>query len=214
MLFLLQAAVTQVHVVVDKLPSAQGMSDFQKTLLSASVGAVFGVGGSIVSSWFIRRSEKRQKMATVKSQLTDEVAIALTGMESCIRVFNAAEAAKDHKDAQGRDSFGAARGYMHIVMVRPFNDRYAFYFSTEKAIVYDLDPKQKLETLHRKLGRLREQVVNAGVPLSIHSAIIETKHLVQMARSFLDDLAVPFQPGSSPFEETYINGITNPYPDA
>ena len=131
-----------INVVVQNPP---GMSEWAKTLLSASVGAVFGIVGSVFMEYakpFIQRLQRRD---LIKRQLNDEF------MKSYTRVMSAKRAIEygaDRVVAEKGYAVGAARNIIEGCK----RDRYDMYFESDKETVYEFDKNNRLADYYQELG--------------------------------------------------------------
>jgi len=198
MLWLFQAAA-QLPPIYVTVQQPIGMPEWEKTLISAGVGALFGFLSSIAMDFVTPYIEKQQIRKTVLRQLTAEAASALGALESCQRIF---DAATDTQQSQGW-----AFGFSPIRLGRIFNDRYEFYFREQKAIVYDIDPKGALGTFHVHLQWLAVTAKDSSFK-SFHATRAAIKSGVKLGHAFLDPLNVSVESAHDATEDLYLSLVT------
>jgi hypothetical protein len=140
MLFLLQAAAQHlpapIHVTVDQLPIQPGMSEWRRTLLSAAVGALFGIVASLamefIKPWLLNRREKKK----IAEHLAAELLYNLAAVESARRVLNGDEFKHVDRPARSDTAWRIASTIK--------TDRFDYFMATEKRIVYEIDSDSSL----------------------------------------------------------------------
>jgi hypothetical protein len=158
MLFLLQAAaqhlpaaVPPIHAVVDSVPVQPGMPEWQKTLLSASVGAVFAILASLameyIKPWLSDMRDKKQ----IGKHLADELLYNLAAVDSARRVLNGDEF--KHIDRPAR--IDTAWRIASIIKT----DRFDHFMATEKRIVYDIDSDSSLVGFYLPLKEIWPRII-------------------------------------------------------
>ncbi len=136
MLLFLQAAeqhLPPINITVQQ--AAGGMPEWVKILISAGVGAIFGIAGNIAMEYAKPVIVHRQKRRSVKVQLTAEVRKAMEAILECIKYLK--EAPLDTGEQRG-NAWRWATAFLNG-RIPLLDDRYDFYFATEKATVYEID---------------------------------------------------------------------------
>jgi len=98
MLLLLQTAAQHlppglppINITVQQPPAAPGMSEWEKTLISAGVGAPFGILSILLMEYLKPYIAKRLTMKTVGDRLAAELFQNLSAIEALCRLFKAEE---------------------------------------------------------------------------------------------------------------------------
>ena len=140
MLFLLQAAAAHlpnsapVYVTVQQ-PSG-GMPEWVRILISAGVGALFGILSSLVGEYVKPAIAKHQLKKTVSTQLGAELMENLSAIESARRVLTGEDF--DRMEPKARADFA-----LRIALTIK-GDRFDYYFIQQKALVYQIDEDRSL----------------------------------------------------------------------
>ena len=85
MLLLLQAALPPIYVTVQQ--PAGGMPEWAKTLISAGIGALFGIISSLAMEYIKPAVLHRKQERIVKEQLAAEVSDNLSSIEGFARML-------------------------------------------------------------------------------------------------------------------------------
>lgn len=161
MAFLLQVAATiqatpsPVHVILDQPPS---LPDWEKVLITASAGAVFGIVGSIAMEFLKPLIAKSTQRKTIRKQLGAELLDNMNNIEAAIRV------AADVKDKPAGQQAGAMN-LCGVLIDSCKMDRFDHYFAEEKSLVYEIDDDKILQGLYALLkGPIQPAVQRRDLP--------------------------------------------------
>jgi hypothetical protein len=156
LLLLLQAAAQHTQAVVQAAPPqvfitvqqpAGGMPEWVKILITAGVGALFGVGSALITENVKTRLAKERLKKAIAEQLTAEMEENLDHVETCTEILiTAARAGQLDLDS----TFAKVKTNARYID----DDRYKHYFVSEKLLVYEIDPDKELADFynHLKLG--------------------------------------------------------------
>lgn len=173
MLLLLQAVAAHlpngspVYITVQQ--PAGGMPEWVKILISAGVGALFGILGSIAME-FVRPTLLAQRMKkTVRQQLIAELKNNMKSLEDLdVRVFQNTT----YRERDLQPEYNIWPGTVELFLDRISNDRYQFYFEREKAALYALDDEIHLAEFYNNIETARNycKTWNAAM-LEVHVSL-------------------------------------------
>ena len=192
-------APPNVYVTVQQ-PSG-GMPEWIKILLTAAVGALVGIVSSIameyVKPWIAKRLMKR----TVKTQIYAELLVAGSEAESALRILKSAEglSAKEREFA-----LQCAR----MIGSNIESDRFDFYFSDQKALVYEID-QDKLIGVFYKTVREATAAAKGNSFDGAQGLFIVAAGLLKISIAFHK---LKYVPHPNPIETAYQTGRTSPAP--
>jgi hypothetical protein len=133
----ISALPQQVHVIVDRVPPTAGLPEWAKLLIAAGVGAVFGVGSNIAMEFIRPIIAKRLLIRGMKTQLTAELKHNISVLDAFVRVVDDME--KGATAAHAPDLV-----FLEVIADEIKRDRFEFYFSNNKADLYELEEVQSL----------------------------------------------------------------------
>jgi hypothetical protein len=143
MLLLLQAAhaaAAPVHVIVDTVPSSGEWPEWVKFLISAGVGAVVGIGSSILMEFVKPVIGKRVSRKDIAKHIDDEFLMNLRRVRTIGTMC---------EKSRGKSKEEIPPQYViETVMAEMVSDRHEEFFQNEKAIVYEIDPKGYLRRFY------------------------------------------------------------------
>jgi hypothetical protein len=191
-MLLLQAAAQHlppINVTVQQ--PAGGMPEWVKILISAGVGALFGILSSIAMEYLKPYIAKRFLRKTVSAQVGAELVENLGEVEAAYRIL---------EDAKNKSTDARRMANLNARMIgssRKF-DRYDHYFAEEKSVLYEIDEQQTLAAFN---GALRSQSFSGA-----HDSD-ELQRFFFMAaalgRLYITQHKLVFNPRASAFEDTY-----------
>jgi hypothetical protein len=150
MLLLLQAALPPVYVTVQQ-PSG-GPSEWVKIMVSAGVGAAFGIGANVLMEFVKPYIFRKYRITNIKKRLAEEMRDNLSALEECYRVFE--EAGVGSEEDQRR-----AMAVASIVAQRLRSDRWEFYLDEQKELIFELDESTILGVYSSFTKRLPEALI-------------------------------------------------------
>ena len=128
---IVQAAPPQIFVAV---PQTTGKSEFLKTIISASVGALFAIIGSVVMEFVKPKIARRQ----IALQLVAEVKRNLDYLKKAEDVIKAAPNGEPMN-----------MPHMDYVISNVWDDRFRHYMKEQPIFVYQIDRHKSLEELYQ-----------------------------------------------------------------
>jgi hypothetical protein len=135
-----------INVVVQNPP---GMSEWAKTLLSASVGFVFAMVASVVMEYLKPWIAKGSLRTTIAGHVGEEVLINLNMLEGALKVLLEVQA--DRPGFQSDDVETVGR----MLKEKLSTDRFDNYFGTHKELVYESKRGRELIEFNGSLRRSR-----------------------------------------------------------
>jgi hypothetical protein len=166
---------------------AGGMPEWEKTLISAGVGAI----AAILSALLVDSVKKRQLKKTVHNQLNDEL------MDNMAKIESAQSIIKNEEIDQMADSSSSSS---RIVLRGLKADRYEFYFSSEKALLYQLDKDRWLSKFYEAFDLFK-----SGYDLKGNWHIFDLKQVLSMMRfsgqKYIEVHKLKYKRVPSPLEE-------------
>ena len=196
-----------MHVIVDKIPDSQGLSEWAKALISASIGAVFGIGSSLGMEYAKPYIAVQLAKRTVAAQLAAELTGNLSAIEAARRVV---EDAKQKSEAVREVALTSVKVMLGLTAY----DRYDFHFASDKAVVYELD-------YTKSLAAFCDIARTALAPAVEKGNFIETERLLHMAavlgNNYFRSKNLVFKPNDIVMEGVYKQmalGVEGPAPEA
>jgi hypothetical protein len=165
MLTLLLQTAQQAKLVAPNIyvvPAPGGMPEWVKILITAVVGAIFGVMSAPLTELaktFILRIPARRK---IRAQLVEELIENLDRLEQTTSEI--LELPKSTKPEVLR-CLGAAEAAVHELRT----DQFDHYFVTEKAIVYEIDPNRNLAEFYKRTKESSGAVADLDLDFVIQS---------------------------------------------
>ncbi len=143
MLWIIDAVQSPPNVIYVH-ETAGGMAEWVKILITATVGALVGIVSNIameyVKPWIAKRSLKE----TVTNQLISELAVNYHKIESGCRVLEKAK-------LESEDKQNTAIALSQTILLDIDADRYEYNFVNNKALVYEIDPKNRMTAVYKAL---------------------------------------------------------------
>ncbi len=144
-----QAAPPQVFVTVQQ--PAGGMPEWVKILITAGVGAVFGVGSALLTETVKTKLTKKRLKKAITEQLTAEVEENLDHVEMLAEIMMEANiAGVQEADA----TLGKVRANIRYID----KDRYQHYFVGEKMLLYEIDPDKEMADFYTQIDHAKEGI--------------------------------------------------------
>jgi hypothetical protein len=128
-------------------PSPAGTPEWARTLITAAAGAVIGIGSNIVMEFVRPYIAKTVARRTMASQLSVELTRNLRLIEAGYEWLQTVD---------GKQRIVVAR-VNHIVRLIPpliRSDRFLFFATAQKAVMYEYDPEGSLERFYQLTSRL------------------------------------------------------------
>jgi hypothetical protein len=150
MLLLLQAAQQLPPINVTVLPPAGGMPEWLKILISAGVGALFGIVGNVAMEYVRPKIVKRQRLREMAAQLVEELISNVEILEAVKMIV---------EDVRGASEIERKRAEFDVTVActRFKSDRYAHYVAEEKITFYELRESGSIKGFYDYYdGMLRE----------------------------------------------------------
>jgi len=200
--WLLQAAPhlpngTPIYLTVQQ---QAGIPDWIKILISAAVGAAFGIGTSILMEFVKPSLGKRQLKKGIRVHLIDEATGALQAVEACMKIFGAVE--------DVARSGAIALTFAELKIGDRFGERYDHFFEEEKIATFEIDKAMLLRTFYAELRGLHKSLREHKYSFSVIHALISSSS--QLGRDALESLeAPPFRSHTSAMEEHYLGLIAS-----
>ena len=144
-----QQVAPNVYVTVQQPPA--GMPEWVKIVISAAVGAVFAIGGSMLMELMKPKIAKVSSRKEVKTQLVIEVKRNLEQLNKASKVMSEAREGKRH------DAYGAVYYLRNI-----WNDRYLYYLQNQPIYVFELDRLKLLKSFYQISMVELEQAITQG----------------------------------------------------
>lgn len=157
-LLLLQAAAEHTQAVAQSAPPqvfvtvqqpAGGMPEWVKILITAGVGALFGVGSALITENVKTRLAKKRLKKAITEQLTAELEENLDRVETCAEIMMIANIAGN---ADHDSTLASVRVNMRYID----KDRYQHYFVGEKMLVYEIDPDKEMADFYSQIDHAKE----------------------------------------------------------
>jgi hypothetical protein len=149
-MLLLQAAAQHlppINITVQQ--PAGGMPEWVKILISAGVGALFGVLGSVMMEFVKPAITKRLMKKRLSAQVVAEVTKNLNMVDSICRLFQSIEGGTQ-KD------YDTAMNYTCIILQTFNTDRFDYYFANQKELIYEIDITTHLGAFYVGLKGLKD----------------------------------------------------------
>jgi hypothetical protein len=176
---------TPIHVIVDHVATTSGLPIWATTMISAGVGAVFGmVSGTLMEffkAWNNHRSEKR----TVKLLLTNEIKDNLNRIEELIQIV-----------VRYRDVHKIPDDFEIELTVRALSDDlYSESIEKHRAVVYEIDHDRAIKRFAvrvRTLSKLnKDDLVNEAQCKRLSTLAVRT---YRTGRMILNGMRVRYTP--------------------
>jgi hypothetical protein len=188
MLWIADVAQAQPTVVYVR-DAAGGMSETAKILISATVGALVGIVSNIameyVKPWIAKQNLKK----TVTLQLVTELAVNYNNIESGVRAL---EKVTDSGADESR-----AMALAETILADIDTDRYDFNFASNKALVYEIDPRKRLITVYKAL----KAASMAAEKLNYKRMKVAFKMASLQAQLFFEENGIPAEATRTIFDE-------------
>jgi hypothetical protein len=183
MLFFLQAAAQHlppglppINVTVQQ--PVGGMSEWVKILISAGVGALFGILGSIGMEYARPVIAKRRMLKEVTKQLKDEVRSGAEVVRECVAQL---ETMPRESGPERQNAMLFASVFLSGRLPTP-DDRYLHYFDHQKEIVYAIDNRHLLLPFYNGVKAFTSYA-SLG---DFTTAYIHAEFALKAAREFLE----------------------------
>jgi hypothetical protein len=187
---IVQAVVEAAPNVIYVRDAAGGMPEWVKILITAVVGAMFGIVSAPLTELaktFILRIPMRRK---IKTQLVDEL------IENLDRVEQATSEILS-LPKQTKPEITRCLGLSQAMVGELHTDQFDHYFATEKFIVYEIDPDRNMAEFYK---RIKES--SGAVPdLDLDFVIQSFKMAVLLAARFLRQNNITHVRKSTLYEE-------------
>jgi hypothetical protein len=148
MLLLLQAVAKQFPPINITVQQPPGLPEWIKILITAGIGALVGITSNIAMEVLKPYIAKRLLKASVDKQLGDELMENLSQIEAVNRLLKSV-------DLTNPDDRELALDVAGIIVSGVQRDRYDFYFSTQKALFYEMDATRALSAFYNAAENLR-----------------------------------------------------------
>jgi hypothetical protein len=206
MFLLLQAIATQaqtIRVEVTKLPVQPGMPEWAKTLISAGVGAVFGILTSMITEFMKARQTRSTDLKELKRQIIPELRANLDRVETQYRMAKrAGEGTKNHRTL--------ALTFGKNILSTVSTDHYALGFEKQKALIYEIDPEKTLQDFYSLVASAQ----TANVSLDYGSLIHYLRRASEQGRRYLAAHNIEYTPAPDSDWDRYVPepmpGVDNP----
>lgn len=179
--------IPPINVVVQNPP---GMSEWAKTLLSASVGFVFAMVASVVMEYVKPWIAKRSLQQDMSTHLREEVMLNVNLLMGAMNAIN-------HVNAR---TFGFAPEDLHnagLVLVEQLNsDRFDLYFTDHKLSVYEQTGHRELIRFYKLIGGILS-VVEHRRWISLRPTIHEA---IEKGRKYFADQGIDFVREQTPID--------------
>jgi hypothetical protein len=151
LLLILQAAqeAKQIAPNVYVMPAPAGMPEWAKIVISASVGAVFGVGGNIMMEMLKPKISKGSSRREVVAQLVTEVRRNREHLESIRKALEEGENDK-------------SKNHALYVLNHIWDDRYRYYKKEQPILVYEIDRHKSLDDFYYMCKTDLPNAIRAG----------------------------------------------------
>ena len=212
LLLLLQAAqqaptlarqvAPQVYVTVQQ--PRGGMPEWATILITATVGALVGIVSNIAMEYvkpYISTSLLRK---TVISQLSAELMKNMRSVEAGRRILEGAES----KSMEEREY---ALSVSRVLAAGIKHDRFDFYFTNEKSLVYEIDEADLLGTVYTVTSQVLEIFKEDKHYESAKRAFIMAAAL---GKGFIELNKLTYEPTESVVEQAYNQTSAAPTKDA
>jgi hypothetical protein len=176
-----------INVVVQNPP---GMSEWAKTLLSASVGFVFAMVASVVMEYVKPWIAKRSLQQDMSTHLREEVMLNVNLLMGAMNAIN-------HVNAR---TFGFAPEDLHnagLVLVEQLSsDRFDLYFADHKLSVYEQTGHRELIRFYKLIGGILS-VVEHRRWISLRPTIHEA---IEKGRKYFADQGIDYVREQTPID--------------
>ena len=135
------------NVYVTVLPAADGMPEWVKILISAGVGALFGIVGSTVMEFI----KPKISNAALKKAIARQLAFEL--VTNCHKIDGLSEALAA---VPTPENFKLCQAVLSTTEKLKW-DRYGFYLSEERGCVYEMDPYSLFQNLLKMPDEMAER---------------------------------------------------------
>lgn len=166
MFLLFQAAAQLPPIYVTVQQPAGGLPEWEKTLISAGIGALFGIFSSIgmeyAKPWIANRATRKNMVPLVHAEFTFD----LGTIESAVRLLGEAE-----KESKYRRTLATV--YSVTMANTLLFDRFDHFFMKEKALFAEMDEGMALSSFYRAAKGL--------VPISLEAPYDVRMKVFQMA---------------------------------
>lgn len=169
MLLLFQAAAQQLPPInVTVQPPAGGMPEWAKILISAGTGALLGILSSIAMEYVKPWIGKKQLRKTIEAQLGEELMGNLNQIEGALGLLKSVDLKNERDSDSALDLAG--------IIIKDVNrDRYDFYMTTQKPIVYEVDAGKSLSLFYSAIKELPSRVPARRPEAFIRTATLASK---------------------------------------
>jgi hypothetical protein len=135
------------HVYVTVQPAPVGFPEWAKIMISASVGALFGIGSNVAMEFTKPSISKRQLKRRMATHLAAEVMDDLGNVEACLRMFGDIDSARQMRIAT---EFAKAR------FGDKFGEKYDHFFEKEWIATQELDRRRALRGFYAELRAVQK----------------------------------------------------------
>ncbi|MGB6946470.1 MAG: hypothetical protein WBE37_29000 [Bryobacteraceae bacterium] len=148
---LLQAAAQHLRSInITVQEPAGGMPEWERIIISAGVGALFSIIGSLIMEFVKPRIANRVLKKRIAVHLIQEVSGTLEAIEACRRAFD--------EVGDVRLSGSIAISYAGSRLEREIGEKYQHYFNAERVATYELDPQMLLRAFYGEVGYFRNSI--------------------------------------------------------
>src|SRR5438874_13033097 len=132
-------------IYVERAPG--GIPEWERTLITASIGAFVCVVSSILMEYVKPYIANRVLRGTVARQIKDEFIDNMTLLKDSQEMLGRAR-------REGKEAHSGCLRMVLLNLICLERDRYFHYFSTAKSVLYRLDEKHSLTDFYRILKQL------------------------------------------------------------
>lgn len=170
---LCQAVMQPPPQVIYVHEAAGGMPEWERTIISAGVGAVFAIASSLLMEYmkpWIQRGDVRRRMIR---QLNEELLKNMPSIEGSLKMLSL-------DLPQGRSERAKAE-LAGIMLSFIKSDRFDYFFTEEKTLLYEYD--QELIILYDTVRKTLPGVLSRTNKKDLETII---KYVVRLARDYMD----------------------------
>jgi hypothetical protein len=195
MLLWLQAAhqLPPIYVTVQQPPVPPGLPEWVKLLISAGVGALFGISANIAMEFIKPAIAKRLMRKTVERQvLFGEFKENLNKIDAVSRMAKRAENGSE-------DNHAACLSYIRSTTSEISTDLLRSCYESQRAILDEMDPARKLGSFYARI----EQAKEASYKLDFHMANVYLSLATAEGKEIIKNHAIEYLAPGSPWDEYF-----------
>ncbi len=178
-----QQTPPQIYVTVQQPPPG-GLPEWAKILISAVVGALFGVVSTVLVEWWKESRASRK----IKKEAREEVVAELT--ENLNLISSHWKYLSSPSESKSKETKIDVIARTMAVLDDIRRDRFTHYFEEHKAVIYSLDSKKRLIAFYKAVDSLQKY----GELQKGRGILIATESARLYGIEFLQEMQIDYDP--------------------